>query len=82
MLTSSAPAMSCGIGTFAIEGTDHAALARSLWDRRILVAPILHEEFQGIRVTPGLYTTIGEIDAFSDEIVRRVETADLPAFPS
>jgi isopenicillin-N epimerase len=32
---------------------------------RIIVTPIAHEEFQGIRVTPNVYTTLGEIDAFS-----------------
>ena len=36
-----------------------------LWDRqRIIVTPIKHAEFQGLRITPNLYTTLGEIDAF------------------
>ena len=41
---------------------------------RIFVTPIKHEEFEGIRVTPNLYTTLNEIDTFSqaiDEVLAR-----------
>jgi len=30
--------------------------------------PIMHEEFQGIRITPNLYTTVGELDRFSEQM--------------
>jgi isopenicillin-N epimerase len=43
---------------------DRNKLTTHLWDKhRIIVTPIAHEEFQGIRVTPNVYTTL--IDAFS-----------------
>jgi len=42
------------------------------------VTPIVHEEFQGLRVTPNVYSTLGEIDAFSDEM-ERVIAKGLPA---
>ena len=32
------------------------------------MTPIKHEEFEGIRVTPNLYTTLNEIDTFSQAI--------------
>ena len=32
--------------------------------QRIIVTPIKHAEFQGLRITPNLYTTLGEIDTF------------------
>ena len=36
-----------------------------LWNKqRIIVTPIKHAEFQGLRITPNLYTTLGEIDTF------------------
>jgi selenocysteine lyase/cysteine desulfurase len=69
LLTSFDPRMSGAIGTVQIEGVDSAKLAQHLWDdRRIIVVPILHEEFQGIRVTPNLYTTTEEVDVFAEEM--------------
>lgn len=59
------PAMSCGIATFAVRDVDPTALAAHLWGKyRILVTPIIHDDFQGIRVTPNVYSTLDEIDAF------------------
>ena len=39
---------------------------------------IMHEEFQGLRITPNVYTTLGEVDAFSEEM-ERVIAKGLPA---
>jgi isopenicillin-N epimerase len=40
-----------------------------LWSRyRIIIAPIKHAEYQGLRVTPNIYTTLDEIDTFSSAI--------------
>jgi len=69
--TSFDPRMSCAIGTVGIDGVDTAKLSAHLWDRRrIIVVPILHDEFQGLRVTPNVYTTLGEVDAFAEEVER------------
>jgi selenocysteine lyase/cysteine desulfurase len=77
--TSFDPAMSCGIGNVQLEGVDTAALAKHLWERRrIIVVPIIHEEFQGLRVTANVYSTLAEVDAFSDEM-ERVIARGLPA---
>lgn len=63
--TSFDPAQSCALGCVDIEGVDPNKLTVHLWDKhRIIVTPIAHEEFQGIRVTPNVYTTLGEIDEF------------------
>ncbi len=64
--TSLRPAFSCGIATVQIEGTDSGDLAA--WLRRrhgIVVTPIRHEQFEGIRVSPSVYTTPEEVDRFS-----------------
>jgi selenocysteine lyase/cysteine desulfurase len=46
-----------------------------LWDRwRIIATPIVHAEFEGLRVTPNVYTTLEEIDTFAgamEEIAAR-----------
>jgi selenocysteine lyase/cysteine desulfurase len=79
LLTSLDPAMACGIGTVGIDGVDTRKLADHLWARRrIIVTPIVHDEFQGLRVTPNVYTTLAEVDAFSEEM-ERVIAQGLPA---
>jgi selenocysteine lyase/cysteine desulfurase len=63
--TSFDPAQSCALGCVGIAGVDPNKLTAHLWDQhRIIVTPIVHDEFQGIRVTPNVYTTLGEIDEF------------------
>jgi selenocysteine lyase/cysteine desulfurase len=37
------------------------------------VTPIVHPEFRGIRVTPSVYTTLEEIDRFSEVMEGIVE---------
>ena len=65
--TSLRPGMACGIATVEIDGLDAVALAKHLWDeQRIIVVGIKHPEFQGIRVSPSVYTTVEEIDRFAD----------------
>jgi hypothetical protein len=40
-----------------------------LFDKqRIFAVPIMHEEFQGIRITPNLYTTLSELDRFCEQM--------------
>jgi selenocysteine lyase/cysteine desulfurase len=69
--TSFDPAQSCAIGTVGLEGVDTAKLAAHLWEkRRIIVVPIVHQECQGLRVTPNVYTTLAEVDTFAEEMER------------
>jgi selenocysteine lyase/cysteine desulfurase len=71
--------MSCAIGNVQVEGVDTQKLARHLFDtRRIIVVPIRHDEFEGLRVTPCVYTTLDEIDAFA-EAMEQVIAKGLPA---
>lgn len=79
MLTPLDAQQSCAIGTFEIEGMDHAKLAAHLWEKyRILVTPIDYNGLKGIRVTPNVYTTTDEIDFFC-EAVEKVLREGLPA---
>jgi isopenicillin-N epimerase len=66
-------AASGGIGLVQIEGIDSVKLAEHLWDRqRIVVIPIKHAQFEGIRVTPNVYSTLDEVDVFIDAMKRAV----------
>jgi selenocysteine lyase/cysteine desulfurase len=77
--TSLKPGRSCGIATVEIVGMDTRRLADHLWRRRhILVTPIVHPEFSGVRVSPSVYTTLGEIDLFC-EAMEEVLEKGLPA---
>ena len=74
----SIPRMSCGLGNVELEGVDPTSSPRTCGTRRrIIVTPIVHEEFQGLRVTPNVYTTLEEVDAFAEEM-ERVIAAGLP----
>jgi selenocysteine lyase/cysteine desulfurase len=63
--TSLNPEFSCGIGNIQLEGVDSAELTSWLWAKhRIITAAIKHPEFEGIRVTASVYTTLEELDRF------------------
>jgi isopenicillin-N epimerase len=63
--TSMDPAQSCAIGTVQITTVPTAKVVPQLWDKwRIVATPIVHAEYEGIRVTPNVYTTLDEIDTF------------------
>lgn len=65
--TSSDPAQSCCIGTVGLQGIKASALTAHLWSKhRIVVTPIEIEQVDGIRVTPNTYTTLREVDLFTE----------------
>jgi selenocysteine lyase/cysteine desulfurase len=39
---------------------------------RVVQTPIVHAEFKGIRVTPNVYTTLEEIDRFSELVLTAI----------
>ncbi|MGH7554220.1 MAG: aminotransferase class V-fold PLP-dependent enzyme, partial [Longimicrobiales bacterium] len=54
-------------GTVGIDGLAPAAIVEHLWKtRRIIVTPIVHEEYRGLRITPNVYTTLEEVDVFAE----------------
>ena len=37
-----------------------------LWEQwRIIATPIVHAEYEGVRITPNVYTTLEEMDTFA-----------------
>ena len=69
ILTSKDPEQSCGLVNLSLANIEAPKVAAHLWRRhRIVVTPIVHAEYQGIRVTPNIYTTLDEIDTFAGAI--------------
>jgi hypothetical protein len=44
----------------------------------MFTTPIIHEEFQGIRITPNVYTTLSELDRFCEQM-ETIARKGLPA---
>jgi selenocysteine lyase/cysteine desulfurase len=75
MHTSLDPAQSCAIGNLQIVGIATPKVVTRLWDRwRIIATPMVHEEFEGLRVTPNVYTTIEDIDTFASAMEQIAST--------
>lgn len=77
--TSFDPAQSCAIANVQLTGIDPTAIGSYLFDKhRIFTTPIVHEEFQGIRITPNVYTTLNELDRFCT-VMESIARKGLPA---
>jgi len=63
-----------GIGLIHIDGLEPVALAQWLWDRHhIVVTPIVHPEFDGLRITPNVYTSTDEVDLLGDKLLEAIK---------
>src|SRR5262249_49785891 len=70
---------SCAIANVQIEGLNQSAIGTYLFNmHRIFTTPIVHEEFTGIRITPNVYTTLGELDRFCD-VMETIARKGLPS---
>jgi hypothetical protein len=69
--TSLKPGFATGVANVEIDGIDAGKLSDHLWEKdRIFTVAIKHENFQGIRVSPAVYTTLAEVDRFGDAMER------------
>jgi len=67
------PRQACGIALVNVRGLPTERLQAWLMERhRIVTTPIVHPEFNGLRITPNVYTTLGEIDLFADRVLTAV----------
>jgi selenocysteine lyase/cysteine desulfurase len=77
--TSLKPGFACGIANVQIEGEDTVALRDWLWDEhRIITVSINHAQFQGLRISPSVYSTLEEVGRFVDAMEYVVKNG-LPA---
>jgi selenocysteine lyase/cysteine desulfurase len=63
--TSLQPGKAAGIANVEIIGQDSAQLKEWLWnEHKIISVAINHPQFQGLRITPNVYTSLEELDRF------------------
>ncbi|MEO8349083.1 MAG: aminotransferase class V-fold PLP-dependent enzyme [Acidobacteriota bacterium] len=68
-----------GIGLLHVDGIDTEKLQVHLWEKhKIVTTPIVHAEFNGLRITPNVYTRPDEVDVFCEK-VEEVLRKGLPA---
>lgn len=81
ILNSEDPEQSCGIGFISIKGFDAPKLAAHLWEKHRIwtVGIVTPGEYQGLRVTPNVYTTLEDIDAFSNVMEKIISQGSIPA---
>lgn len=81
ILNSDDPEQSCGIGFISIEGMDAPKLAAYLWQKYRIwtVGVVTPGEYQGLRVTPNVYTTLEEIDTFTEVMAKIIKAGSIPA---
>jgi isopenicillin-N epimerase len=80
ILNSDDPEQSCGIGFISIEGMDAPKLAAYLWQKYRIwtVGVVTPGEYQGLRITPNVYTTLEEIDTFTDVMAKIIKQGSIP----
>jgi isopenicillin-N epimerase len=81
ILNSEDPEQSCAIGFISVDGFDATQLAKYLWEKERIwtVAIVTPGEYQGLRVTPNVYTTLEEIDTFSSVMEKLIRRGSIPA---
>jgi isopenicillin-N epimerase len=81
ILNSEDPEQSCAIGFLSVDGFDAPKLAKHLWDKERIwtVAIVTPGEYQGLRITPNVYTTLEEVDTFSEVMEKLIQRGSIPA---
>jgi selenocysteine lyase/cysteine desulfurase len=66
ILSSRDPNQSWGLQNVSLQGVDVSKAYDFLWTKyRIITAAIKRTDYQGLRVTPNIYTTLEEVDTFA-----------------
>ena len=67
------------IGNVRVDGLDTTRLQAHLWKQHMIwTTTIVHEEFNGLRITPSVQTTLEELERFCEAIEKAIEKG-LPA---
>jgi len=80
ILNSDDPEQSCGIGFISVDGMDAPKLAAYLWKKYRIwsVGVVTPNEYQGLRITPNVYTTLEEIDTFTEVMTKIIKQGSIP----
>jgi len=75
ILNSDDPAQSCGIGFVSVDGIEASKLVNHLWNKYRIWTTSFNSpgEYQGLRITPNVYSTIEEIDTFTEAMTEVVK---------
>lgn len=76
------PGQTWGLAYMGVAGMEPRQLSAFLWDRYRIIANVMVEApypgqqfpYQGIRVTPNVYTTLEEIDTFAEAVETALKT--------
>ena len=69
ILNSRLPDQAWGLSNVSLEGMDVSKAYDFFWTKyRIITAAIKRNDYQGLRVTPNIYTTLEEVDTFASAI--------------
>jgi selenocysteine lyase/cysteine desulfurase len=79
ILNSEDPEQSCAIGFVSVDGLDAPKLSAHLWEKYRIwtVAIVTPGEYQGLRITPNVYSTLEEIDFFAETMEKIVKAKAL-----
>jgi isopenicillin-N epimerase len=80
ILNSEDPEQSCAIGFVGVNGIDSSALAKYLWDKQRIwtVAIKTPGEYEGLRITPNVYSTLEEVDTFAEVMEKIIRKGSIP----
>ena len=74
ILHSPDPAQSAGIGSLAFNKIDPGKVASALVSKYAIYTAVMgHEEYTGLRITPNIYTPVGDIDVFADAVEKELK---------
>jgi len=66
ILSSREPDQAWGLANVSLDGVDVSKAYDFLWAKyRIITAAIKRDDYQGLRVTPNIYTTLDDLDTFA-----------------
>jgi selenocysteine lyase/cysteine desulfurase len=77
ILHSEDPELSCGIGFISFVGVDAGKMYEALYSKYNIItahAP-LPGQYDGLRVTPHVYSTLRDVDTFADAVEKELATA-------
>jgi len=74
ILHSPDPAQGCGIGFLGFDKIDPGKISSALQRKYAIYTVVMaHEEYTGLRITPNIYTPIGDIDFFAEAVERELK---------
>ena len=77
ILHSENPELSCGIGFLGVKGADAGKLYEALYNKHNIVTARVEMpgQYDGLRVTPHIYSTLRDVDMFADAVEKELLTA-------